>query len=296
MLVVGVTLTAAWPEGGTSHLPDTTRLALPTTDPPDGAVEIVGVEAGALWTDAQPATVAISVRNNDDEPVRAEVWWLLATPGVAKPWVDPGDRGRPERVTLEAGASETVLVESAGAPPVGVWSLSLWAHELDGRRRVHSHGAGAAPWVNVVSTGTGLVRLAEPGGRAVIHSVRPGSRLGGSPAVSGGDVEVALQATVQDPAVVQVRCFLTDRPEAEPWLDGDAVVSGMKELLLDGPVVRTASCAFDELPTHGRWTLSAVAWRQAGFVPGDPEDGVRAEAPVTIGAAQDPTSAPVGSK
>lgn len=284
LTVFSVAVAALWPRSDTSHLPDTTLVSFPTS-PPQGPVEIVGVKAAAVWTDASRPEVSVSVRNNGDVSIRAKVWWLLSARGDTAPWKDPSGTGRPQEVELRAGATKTLQVQATAPAPAGVWTLTLWAHVVQGDTETHSHGGSVTPFISVVSADSGLVQLSGPGGRAVIRSLRPSSRLAARDETATGQAEVSVSATTQQPINVLIQCFLTPGPVARPWLEDRAVASQMQQLLLDGPVPRTGICAFDHLPASGQWSLSAVAWRPAGPLPQPPEDAVQLAAPILLGTS-----------
>ena len=283
-IIAAVALSAGfwWPELRVPTLPDSSALRLLPPDKPHDVVEIVDVDSGILWADSQPAEVTVMLRNRGSRSVTAEVWWILGSIGDPEPWLNPAGGGDPERVRVPAGEIVEVTIGSDDPPPPGSWNLSLWAHVLRGEDRAHSHGVGATPQIRVLSTRADLVRLGQPDGKALISTLQANGRALGLPATGEPDALVSLAAVSQQPIEVQVRCYLSREPHAEPWLAEGVIASELSPVRLDGTATQVAPCTFPDLPPRGQWSLSAFAWRPQGFLPEPPEDAVHMKQPLTL--------------
>jgi hypothetical protein len=287
LVLVAIGGATAWPHLRPPVLPETTKVALVPPDPPDDAVEIVGVDTNGVWADTESGDVIVKIHNRRERPVTAEVWWLLGGTEDPEPWNHPVSMAEPEKVSLDADETTEVRVRSADPPPPGSWNLSLWAHVRHGSESEHSHGVGTTPVIRVLSAYPDIERTLQPGA-ALINAVQPNGRLVERPGEDEPDVLVSVQALVLQPTEVEVRCYLTAEQTTEPWLAAVQIQSDPVPLTLDGTHAQMASCVFPALPPTGEWSLSAVAWRQSGMIPEPPEDAVRLKQVVTFGAMAPP--------
>jgi hypothetical protein len=289
---------AAWPR---HHRPvvaaetASLRLVRPA-DRPSGPVAVTGVEGRTIWSDAGSLVTAL-VENRGKRPVTAAVWWLLADPEQERPWVSPAGRGKPERVRLDAGETARVAIHVAQAPSPGVWTLSLWAHTVQGGRTVPSHGVNATPLVTVLPTNPDVLRLGEPGVHAILNLVEPVGRLvsGDDREVSGPDALVSAQAATQQPVQLELRCYLAPPGSAEPWRNDAAVGSYVSEVNVTPGAATVGSCRFPQIPRKGEWQLSAFL-RRAGSADSGLEDGLYSRRRLSLGDGQKDAGAGSGAE
>lgn len=264
--------------------PDSTvaRLVQPV-DPPTGPVEITDIDAPVTWSDSTATSVTVEVHNRSSKPVDADVWWLLAEPGDARPWVQPASHGKARRVKLDPKETAAVVVTTDGNPRPGAWTLSLWAHTVDDDRTMPSHGTNVTPLVHVLPTHPDVFRLADPGEHAAIMVVEPVGRLLGSEVHGGPDALVSVRSTTQQPAHVELRCYLAPPGTAEPWRHNDAIGSYVEQVSVEIGKPKAATCAFPEVPDGGEWELSAFIRRVGGNEARSHEDGLYARRAVLFG-------------
>lgn len=294
--------TAAWPERDRRPVvAETASLQLVRpADRPSGPVAVTAVEGRTIWSDAG-SVVTATVENRGDSPVAAEVWWLLADPEQERPWTSPTGRGKPERVRLAARESVRLHLPVAEAPSPGMWTLSLWAHTVQGGRTVPSHGVNASPLVTVLPTDPDVYRLDEPGQHAVLNLVEPVGRLvsGDDRAMGGPDALVSVQSTTQQPIHLELRCYLAPPNTAEPWGNDKALGSYVSEVRVTPGTSVVGSCRFASVPEKGEWQLSAFIRRAGGGGSGH-EDGLYSQRRISLGdGRKDPAGAdaePTGTK
>jgi hypothetical protein len=277
----------AWPRHHRPTVAETASLQLVRpADRPSGPVAVTAVEGRTTWSDAG-SVVTARVENRGKRPVTAEVWWLLADPEEKQPWVSPAGRGKPERVHLVAGQSVRIEIPVAVAPSPGVWTLSLWAHTVQGDRTKPSHGVNASPLVTVLPSNPEVYRLGEPGRHAFLNLVEPVGRLvsRGDRGVSGPDALVSVQSATQQPIHLELRCYLAPPDTAEPWEDGKAVGSYVSEVRVTPGAAIVGSCRFPAIPVQGEWQLSAFI-RRAGGADGGHEDGLYSQRRLRPGDGQ----------
>lgn len=277
-------LALLWPAGQSLGAPDSpvARLIRPV-DPLTGPVEIIDVDAPITWSDSTATSVTVEVRNRGSEPVDADVWWLLAEPGDTRPWVDPVSDGKVQRVRLEPEETEAVVVATDGKPRPGAWTLSLWAHTVDGERTTPSHGTNVTPLVHVLPTHADVFRLTDPGEQAALTVVEPVGRLLGSEVDGGPDALVSVRSTTQQPVNVELRCYLAPPGVAEPWRHDDTIGSYVEQVPVEVGVPQAATCRFPEVPGDGEWELSAFIRRTGGTAAKTHEDGLYARRALLFG-------------
>jgi hypothetical protein len=278
--------TVAWPEHDRPTVAETAFLQLVRpADRPSGPVAVTGVEGRTIWLDAGSVVTAM-VKNNGERPVTARVWWLLADPEAERPWVAPTGQGKPERLRLDAGESARIELPVADPPSPGVWTLSLWAHTVQGDRTKPSHGVNASPLVTVLPTDPDIYRLDEPGRYAIINLVEPVGRLvsGDDREVSGPDALVSVQSATQQPIHLELRCYLALPGTAEPWEAAEAVGSYVSEVRVTSGAATVGSCRFPSIPKQGEWQLSAFVRRAGGA--DSHEDGLYSRRRLGLGDKQ----------
>jgi hypothetical protein len=276
--------TVAWPKHERPVVAETAALRLVRpADRPSGPVAITAVEGRTTWTDAG-SVVTATVENRGEQPVTAEVWWLLADPTEKHPWVAPAGRGKPERVRLVAGTSVRMEIPVAQAPSPGVWALSLWAHTVQGDRTKPSHGVNATPPITVLPSDPDVYRLGEPGRNAVLNLVEPVGRLvsGDDREVGGPDALVSLRSATQQPIHLELRCYLAPPNTAEPWKDDEAIGSYVSEVEVTPGAPTIGSCRFPSIPEEGEWQLSGFVRRPGGAGSGL-EDGLYSQRRLSLG-------------
>ena len=276
--------TVAWPKHERPEIAETAALQLVRpADRPSGPVAISAVQGRTTWTDAG-SVVTATVENRGEQPVTAEVWWLLADPKDKQPWVAPAGRGKPERVRLEAGARVRMELPVAQAPSPGVWTLSLWAHTVQGDRTKPSHGVNATPVITVLPSNPDVYRRGEPGRNAVLSLVEPVGRLVSADdrEVGGPDALVSVRSATQQPIHLELRCYLAPPDTAEPWKAGEAVGSYVSELDVTPGAPTIGSCRFPTIPEEGEWQLSAFV-RRPGGAAGGLEDGLYSQRRLSFG-------------
>jgi hypothetical protein len=279
--------TAAWPERDRPTVAETAFLQLVRpADRPSGPVAVTAVEGRTIWLDAG-SVVTATVKNNGDGPVTAKVWWLLADPESEQPWVSPAGRGKPERRRLAAGESARIELPVADPPSPGVWTLSLWAHTVQGDRTKPSHGVNASPLVTVLPTDPDIYRLDEPGRYAILNLVEPVGRLvsGDDRGVGGPDALVSVQSATQQPIHLELRCYLAPAGTAEPWEVDEAIGSYVSEVRVTPGAPTVGSCRFPSIPREGEWQLSAFV-RRAGSTDSGHEDGLYSQRRLGLGDRQ----------
>jgi hypothetical protein len=279
-----VLATVAWPERDRPPVAESSALQLVRpADRPFGPVAVTGVEGRTTWTDAGAAVTA-TVKNLGKEPVTAEVWWLLNDPGRKRPWVSPAGRGKTVRVHLDAGMSVRMEIPAAKAPSPGVWTLSLWAHTVQGDTTKPSHGVNAEPVITVVPSDPDVYRLGQPGRNAVLNLVEPVGRLvsGDDRTLGGPDALISVQSATQQPIHLELRCYLAPPETAEPWEDDEAIGSYVTavDVAPGGPTV--GSCRFPSIPEEGEWQLSAFV-RRPGSAARGLEDGLYSRRQLSFG-------------
>lgn len=277
-------LALLWPAAQSFGGPDSPVASLiQPVDPPTGPVEVINVDAPITWSDSTVTSVTVDVRNASSEPVDADVWWLLAAPGDARPWVDPASRGKVQRVRLEPGEIAAVVVPTGGKPRPGAWTLSLWAHTVNDDRTTPSHGTNVTPSVHVLPTHPDVFRLTDPGEHAALTVVEPVGRLLGSEVDGGPDALVSVRAITQQPVHLELRCYLSPPGVAEPWRHDDTIGSYVEEVSVEVGEPQAATCRFPEVPDGGEWELSAFIRRVGGAAAKTHEDGLYARRALLFG-------------
>ena len=258
-----------WPEPVTQSVADLAAVRFPSElGPASGPVELVAVQAPVVWSDVQVPLVRTTLRNVGEEPVRARAWWLLGTPNDPKPWETPRGHGAPVDVTLAPGETSEVELPVSDLPQAGTWRLSVWVHTVERDRMsrssdetsTHSHGSGTAPYVTVLSTDEGVLRLSPPGREAALTGLEVGEPLeaGANGEAEGDHAVVSVRSASAQPVYVEVQCYLAPPGTNEPWLAPEAVLSETVTATVE-PNPHTVPCVFPELPAGGSWQLSAFA-------------------------------------
>jgi len=290
-VAAGVAIVAAtiWPQLEVASTATSSRAELVRPAPPaDGPVRIVDAATSTVWSDHDVAPVKISVSNTSSRAVSARVWWLLAAPGTATPWVKPAARGRPRTIELEAGETRTVGVGASRAVPTGAWTLSLWAHTVrDNGKTQHSHGAATTPTVHVLPTHPDVYRVGEPGGYTALTVVEPVGRLVGIDTETGPDALVSVRATTTQPVAVQLRCYLAPQGTQEPWRSARSYGSHISSGHVEPGAPQAMGCRFPRFPRAGTWELSAFIRLGDADRAGGHEDGLYARGLVDMGGARD---------
>lgn len=264
----------AWPDTSRTPPNETSALRLvQPADKPSGPVEITSIGADTTWSD-KGAVVSVQLTNHSDRAATAEVWYLLADPTTTRPWRAPVGAGEPTKVDLRAHQSIEVQVPVKQQPEPGAWTLSLWAHTLDGKRTSPSHGVAATPLVHVLPTSPDVYRLGEPGKHAALTVVEPVGRLVGGTDTAGPDALVSVQSSTQQPVHVELRCYLAEPGTPEPWNDRGTIGSYVVQVPLPVGAPEVASCKFPSVPDEGEWELSAFLRRSGDTNPGNHEDGL----------------------
>lgn len=273
LAIVSACAALAWPDTRQTSASEASDLSLvQPRDKPSGPVEITSVRGQTTWSD-EGSAVTVEVINRSDRRVVAEVWYVLADIATVRPWESPTGEGKPTRVVLMAQQRSKVQIPVKRAPKPGAWTLSLWAHVVDGQRTIHSHGVAATPLVHVLPTNPEVFRRSEPGKYAALTVVEPVGRLVSGTDMDGPDALVSVQPVTQQPVHVELNCYLSKPGTAEPWRHADAIASPVVQVPLTDGTPAVASCAFPSTPTEGTWQLSAFI-RRGGEGVSSHEDGL----------------------
>jgi len=274
LTVVSGVVALAWPATEQKPASETSALSLVRpSDKPSGPVEITSIDAQTTWSDAG-STVTVEVTNRSDRRASAQVWYLLADTDTSRPWQSPAGAGKPTDVALQARQRAEVRVPVKTPPQPGVWTLSLWAHTVDGERTTPSHGVAATPLVHVLPTNPDVVRRGEPGRHAALTVVEPVGRLIGGVDGAGPDALVSVQSVTSQPVQVELRCYLAPPGAAEPWRQAETIGSYVVQVPLAAGTPQVASCRFPSVPTQGDWELSAFVRRSGNAEVASHEDGL----------------------
>lgn len=101
--------------------------------------QIADLAVDESFASAEPVTV--TVINLTSEQRRGLVWYLLAPPGDAEPWLSAVYAAPEQQIDLEAGASAEIRFAAPSESLIGEFALSVWVHQFDdGDQRQHSDG------------------------------------------------------------------------------------------------------------------------------------------------------------
>lgn len=100
---------------------------------PSGRLAIIDLEAPQLAADR--TRVVAMVANRSDRSVTGQVWFIVAPPGLDRPWEQASVLGVARTVTLAAGAAERVELEGDAAPFGATAEVSVWVWEDEPDRR-----------------------------------------------------------------------------------------------------------------------------------------------------------------